>query len=605
MSPTPMSFLSVVRAQLASVNWPLNWKAVRDSPSEFVFYVIADCPEADTPDVAVAMESDSCAIEVVVPNQNRKPTRTEEFTSSRPCTPEPVPDVPVLHREPSSQRKRLVDLLGDDNVDEKDSVEDGHHHQPSSSDVESASSPSTVRGHDLCRSGQEVPHEKGDVSQALTTPRSALRVTYARQRSFLSNDVDSLEPLTAESINRRLDFAAERPSLVLDTEEDDLNTGTVRSIHELRRAGANARFQGIVDSIFEDIEDSGGTASARRSALIHLCEKLTEDDYARRFLQTNGVDRLANCVTERLDDMAAYLAICAYVLVLGHQPLPTSVYAIFWPRIVKVVSSLVALDADIAKLVPQRRFGLSKANQAAVRDISLRVGESQPLAGQALSKISPQRVVLRAVQLTVQKVTERDIVEAFPDSAVSQLVNLLLKHSAHVTDLEPSSYEMVILDSVFSILEAVTTVSRALGRQHQQALKPLSETSHLLSSLSQANEEPFAHLLVLLLKVILNVTNNNPYLCDNFATPELIQALTDIVLSNFRISSGEFIEETNHTLDIVILCLGGLINLTEESERARQVILHHKDDSRTLLEKLLDLFSTGFDNISEVGCPYS
>lgn len=566
--------------------------------------ILIVCPIANAPDVAVATESEPCAFEVVIPLQGRRISRTEELTSSRPSTPERVPDVPILHREPSSQRKRLIDLLGDDDVDGKDSVDDDRQHQPSSSDVESASSPSTVRGPDLGRPEQKVPQVKGEMSQTFASPRSALRVTYARQRSFLSSDLDGPESLTAESINRRLDFAAERPKLVLDTEEDELNTGTVRSIHELRRAGANARFQGIVDSIFEDIEDST-TASARRSALLHLCEKLIEKDFAPRFIQTNGVDRLANCITERLDDMAAYLALCAYILVLGYQPLPTSVFAIFWPKIVRVMPSLLTLDADIAKLVPQRRFGLSKVNQAAVREVSVRVGESQPLAEQESGKISPQRVVLRAVQLTVQKVTERDIVAAFPDSAVSQLVSLLLKHSAHVTDLEPSSYDMVILDSVFSILEAITTVSRALGRQHQQALKPLSETSHLLSSLGQANEEPFAHLLVLLLKVILNVTNNNSYLCDDFATPELIQALTNIVLSNFRISSGKFIEETNHTLDIVILCLGGLINLTEESERARQVILHHKDDSRTLLEKLLDLFSTGLDSISEVGCPYN
>ena len=92
---------------------------------------------------------------------------------------------------------------------------------------------------------------------SLAFPQQNTRVTYARQRSFLTEEIKEsgdpfADPLLPPAIlsGRGLRSA---PELEKDDEEDP-GPGMMKSLHELREAGVNKRFLDSVEGYFEDIE---------------------------------------------------------------------------------------------------------------------------------------------------------------------------------------------------------------------------------------------------------------------------------------------------------------------------------------------------------------
>lgn len=521
-------------------------------------------------------------------------------------TPMSSGDIVAKRQDGSSTRRRLVDSLGihDPIGANKSSDSDENYELPTSSQASDTARDDVPTER---RQSLELRHKKADriANTSLSSQSSGSKITYARQRSFLSN-IDISEDL--RDIDNQADLHQPicgplEPANPTSSIESDEATGlgSVRSIHELRQAGKNVRFQGVVDSIFEDVEDAANSVSARQDGLIQLCEKLSDMQFARRFVESGCFRRLASCITAQLDAISSYLAICAYAFILCVGAVPSSVTMTFWPRILTLIPSLLAMDEDISTLVAQRRYSLSKASQAAIRDLSSRLRESTVFTHQLPSWLSPQRILLRSMQLTVRKFRERgETANILPYFAVRELTQLLLKHSMHIRDLDSTQKDVLILESTLSILEVHTTLSSSLGDDHHNALKPLAQSSHLLFTLGLLNRGRSSQLLILHLRLILNITNNNPSLCEDFATSEFIQGLVKIILTHFKMASGDLIGENKDSLDIVILALGALINLTEESATSRRIIFTLEIDSNSLLEHLLHLFSTGLDTISEV-----
>lgn len=527
-----------------------------------------------------------------------------------PQTPMSSGDIVTKRQEGSSTRRRLVDSLGiHDPIGANQSSDFDENNELPTSSQASDTAPDDVPTERRQPLSQplELRHKKtgGIAKTSLSSQSSGSKITYARQRSFLSN-IDISEDLrdvdTQADLHQPICDPLEPVNLTPSIGGDEASgPGSVRSIHELRQAGGNVRFQGLVDSIFEDIEDAANSVTTRRDGLIQLCEKLSDMQFARRFVESGSFRRLASCITAHLDSISSCLAICAYAFILCVGAVPSSVTRTFWPRILTLIPSLLAMDEDISTLVAQRRYSLSRASQAAMRDLSSRLRESTVFTHQLPSWLSPQRILLRSMQLTVRKFRERgETANILPYFAVHELTQLLLKHSLHAKDLDSTPKDVLILESTLSILEVHTTLSSSLGDDHQNVLKQLAQSSHLLFTLGLLNRGRSSQLLILHLRLILNITNNNPTLCEDFATSELIQSLVNVILTNFKMTSGDLIGEKKDSLDIVILALGALINLTEESVTSRRIIFTLEIDSNSLLEHLLRLFSTGLDTISEV-----
>lgn len=518
---------------------------------------------------------------------------------------------PTLHTPTTkiSSRKRLVDALDVRDHFMKDSPMDSTSENRSttsySSDCSEVSPDGIYQTHNLSHSESCDMAENRNIAPSKS---GGSKVTYARQRSFLS-DFHILGGVQEGPVDlhRRPPIERQKPDgstsavqVLMDSGENN-STGSVRSIHELRQAGENARFRGTVDSLFEDIEDTSSPVSSRRSSFIQLCGKLADRQFTRRFLESGFDRRLAGCLSNKLDVISAYLAVCAYGLIMSVGPLPSTVLTLFWPKILESSPPLLDMEDDILVLSRNRCFNLSKASQEAVHALCSRLRESTLVIDMLPSQLSPQLVALRCIQLTICKCRERgDKIDRIPESLLGQLVGLLLQRSSKLRDASFTLNDYPVLELILFILEAYTTLPGSLGGDRENVLTGLSRLGDFVSSLEGYNESRCRRIQALFIRLLLNITNNNPSLCEEFATPELIKALVDIVETNFKCFSGDFVGKNDDSLDIVILALGALINLTEESGKSRKLFIGSNAGPGSSLDRFLHLFSTGLDVVSEV-----
>ncbi|KAG5290471.1 WAPL superfamily domain-containing protein [Histoplasma capsulatum G186AR] len=456
-------------------------------------------------------------------------------------------------------------------------------------------------------------------SQGTTGPKA----TYARQRSFLSAKsitedliLDNLfRPSFAQQhgpghgtgpgVSNHVASKSTCPLATRITGDDDEGNSNrvVRNIYELRRAGENARFEGIVDAIFEDIEDPNSSASRRYSGLIQLCTKLMDDQFTRRFLAHVLEKRLAKQAGNLDDAIYTYLIACAYGLILSAGPVSSVVLRTCSTQVFRVIPKMITDKSeilDISKFGPART---SKAVQGSLRDFCEQLAESRIWHDVKPKKCIPQILALRCIEMVVRRSRESgDNMDYMSNDVLSQLVNLLLQRSVLPKQVQDAKTDdFLILELTFSILESYTVVLNSLEPSQEKLLKRLSGLGPLLFQLSSRCSQPcYRQIQLLEIRLILNLTNNNPSLCEDFSTPELIQALMAIVMSNFGLVSEDFAgDRRDSLLDVVILALGTLINLTEWNETARQLILKTPSGSTTFLNRLLQLFKDGWDKTSE------
>ncbi|PGH29566.1 hypothetical protein GX50_07680 [[Emmonsia] crescens] len=442
------------------------------------------------------------------------------------------------------------------------------------------------------------------------------KTTYARQRSFLSAE-NIAEDTILEAPSQRSfgqlyggtsnHVASKKtrslaPRTTGDGDDDDNSNAAVRNIYELRRAGENARFEGIVDAIFEDIEDPSSSASRRYSGLIQLCIKLMDHQFTRRFLAHALEKRLAKRAGDFSDTIYMYLVASVYGLILSTGPVSSVVLHTCFTQVFRVIPRMITEKSDILDISKFGATRTSKAVQGSLRDLWEQLIQSKIWPDLKPKKRSPQILALRCIEMAVRRARESgDSMEHISNDILSQLVGLLLQHSVLPEQMQDAKTDdFLILELAFSILESYTVVQNSLDPSQEKILKKLSRLGPLLSQLSRYSEGCCRQIQLLEIRLILNLTNNNPSLCEDFSTPELIRALMAIVLSNFGLVSEDFASDKKDSLlDAVILALGTLINLTEWNETARQLILKTRSGSTTFLDRLLQLFKDGWEKTSE------
>ncbi|EFW22824.1 conserved hypothetical protein [Coccidioides posadasii str. Silveira] len=385
------------------------------------------------------------------------------------------------------------------------------------------------------------------------------RVTYARQRSFRTEgDMDTnmsgmndMKPTSASKADPLLfDIGTSLlpPKLVPNLQEPDDNNdtgpGMVRSIYELRRAGGNARYQAVIESIFEDLEEKTASTSRKRSGFFQLCSKLVDTEFSRRFISNSLEKRLSECTVNEPDMICTYLT----------------------------------------------------AGQSSLRDLCVQLRENKLWSELPPARLSPQNLELRSLELAVRKVREAgDRTATVSNPVLAQIVDLLLQHSR-----EGANSDLFVLEMAFSILESYTVGLPSLDSEQERILNRLSRMGLLLAQLIDRSDAASRQIQILQIRLILNITNNNPALCEDFATPDMVGALARLVLSNFRTVAEDLASDKKESLlDTVILALGTLINLTEWSSRSRGLFLQMKHGPAILVDRLMELFIGGLETVSE------
>lgn len=543
----------------------------------------------------------------------KRVTRNEQPSFKSPSSPGCT--LPVAGNS-TPGRRRLIDSLGTREI----SAEGPSSDMLADSQLSSPLAPPTpIRKPDLALSRTPVESQCDNHGQDPTiAPSPHLRgskVTYARQRSLLD---DLLLETGPSGVNLAAGVEHNDPPVELHhmiphtgsrarlftIEEPDNDDGTVRNIHELRQAGGNARYRGAVESIFEDIEDLHISTSGRCSALVQLCGKLLNSKLAHQFWECNFDKRLVDLLRRDLDLASLSLALCAFKLCATGRPLPYILATAALPKLLNVSLPLLDVQDDLVAMTSAPHLKINRATQLSIQKIIPQL-QSMLLPDTLMVKLSPRFLILQCLSTTIAAVQEKgENLSGLPVPFLTRLVDMMLSTNIY---REKSSFTVgadvsqnLILG--LSILEAHTISGVSLSEDHRDVLSSISSLYYLLSVTGDGPVNTTSQSIrSLYIRVILNVTNSHPSLCDAFATPEMIGELAAIAIVNFADLDQEPVaQDSSNSLDTVILALGALINLTEQSETSRTIFLNPQSSGPSLLGQLLQLFLAHVDSTSEV-----
>lgn len=512
-----------------------------------------------------------------------------------------------------TSRTRLVDTL---NRSSKAFVSSGDSKDEVSSDEEMYSTPILQDKPNQPRPSVKPPEEEPQSSQA-SSQTSGTRVTYARQRSYLSqNMVGDVEDLGIASPPPFLEVRAAGSSAgtsigtlphQLDLVSDDETAGPsqVRSLHELRQAGGNARFNGETEALFEDIEDqSPGFMARKRTALLSLCSKLTESTFARQFLDTAQEQRLAVCCQKESDLVSCFLLNASFSLLLNIT-LPVSKLVVCLESVVVLARSMLKFGQDLTTIAKDRKTNMSKIALGSLRAFCDVFSRSEIWDRSKAVRLTPRFLALKNMEVTIRRVRETgDARGHIPDDVLCLITSSLLKEAPGPGLPETGTYSFHVLEVAMSLLESYSCAGAMARRTDDEdwsvSLQDLARVTPLVVDLTCREQIEYQGLQILAIRLVLNITNENDFFCEKFATPQLITGLSSLALRHFSVLPNSILPSHEASLDVLILSLGCLLNLGERSSTARRVFLSDGGGSGALIAQFLDLFKWGLERTSQV-----
>lgn len=284
----------------------------------------------------------------------------------------------------------------------------------------------------------------------------ASKVTYGRQRSFLnealvSSCIENQDDIGQQSQRQLAPESISHVDFQIDDDDMGESNGPVRSIHELRQAGDNARFRGAIDGIFEEIASSRDSISTRCSGFIQLSLRLFDRRVSRRFSENGFVGKFVDCLSKDLDVLSAFFAFCSYELIQTSGVFSPTDFALVWPKLLDLSHKLLASEDDILSLIKRRDFAIPKTLQDSVKKavpmLSATINDDPPL-----SNLTPRLVALRCIFSCLRGVQHNgDSIEPLHVPILNQLVDMLVLKDpgAHI-----SPEDFLVVFWILSILEA-------------------------------------------------------------------------------------------------------------------------------------------------------
>ena len=426
------------------------------------------------------------------------------------------------------------------------------------------------------------------------------KITYSRQRSMLAEqdlaketnfDIPLHEGLPLAKLqNRRGSIPVLEPlhSLHESAEAEDGNTGVaIRTIHELRQAGAESRFKDEVEDLLDRIGKPAPQNMTRRSGLMELAERMRDKLFYTKFI-SNGIDqRLFLHLGQEQDVISGFILVSLLVPVLDAGITPMVVTQLRRQGITRLLIRLISVDDSILAISKARKSNMSKLAQATLLEqheafLQLRVwGDLRPQA------ISPRTASLRCLELMVRQSREAgDTGDIISKELVSNLFAILKdSYDNKATTADAVDFQLALSTLVSHSLNPMTGIEEFLP-----IVKNILE-----ATMKSSSESP---TVILLLRLVLNTTNNSPAASDAFASPEILQLMCRAVIEKFRMLSGFIIEDKRLGLvDHLVLILVVMINIAELSIRARRCFLAIQDSS---LEDLVVIFQDNIERAFEV-----
>lgn len=520
-----------------------------------------------------------------------------------------ISDGSPIRVTPRKGRKRLVDRLDGPRIGTSKNAgsdigdnEIGSGEPSLVQNVSGYTSPARVSRNPTAFATDNV--EKRETEDTQTAPPARLARTYAKQRSHLSDMLDSLEPSShhssQQSYSQPTSFTSFASQMDLGLEDDDSEeVGTFKqpkSIHELRRAGAITKFDNELSTILDEVES--GLKSPRIRGLIQLLEKLANMTFLRHFQDSGGFARFNECADPSLDEVSATLMIAVFQRMTSATHVSPKTSAQVLDALYQLPGTLAATHRPLSKVAKDRRQNLPRLLLTELVEYE---DASSSHTGHRVLPIS--LIFFTSLENTLHTLVK--LGEGFPPLPPSLLEHLLQALVAIQKTLNRGTEEEDSTESLNTLLSTLEIASFSRGLvsliEKSGQFSAVRECLADLLEWSRQAQQPLLEQSCL--KFIVSLSNNEPNICSEFAKGQLITRVYLVIDDHFcrvAASAVQAQELDSEKLDAAVLALGCLLNFADCADVAREKMLEKGQSGRRLVDGLVDIFNSYFDLTSEV-----
>ncbi|KAG6002333.1 hypothetical protein E4U21_003248 [Claviceps maximensis] len=354
-------------------------------------------------------------------------------------------------------------------------------------------------------------------------------------------------------------------------EESELDVSAqpaIKSVHELRRAGANNRFADEMDDLLYRIGlPSADVCTMRRNALCELVQKLQRKDFLRHFRDHASRDTVVRKVGEEMDSICGFGLTAALICFLSSGPAPNLLRQLANDGVGKLLARLLLMDEDIAVMATQKRLNMSRITKSSVKEVKAILQHLPIWHGYQPKTISPRTAALQLMAL-LSRCADAELLD-----------QILLESQQAIIAVATWASELGSFDDVDYALTVFTLQTQSSAgvspRLNSDGGHP-TRISSLLSRAIQRWPSGRTELESAVLKLALNTTNAEEEAAA-FDDPQLSAKLAICISELFTnvhatIGLGKL---ENEKYDELLLMLGVMINIMEHCSSARRAVDEH------------------------------
>ncbi|KAG5975863.1 hypothetical protein E4U55_007551 [Claviceps digitariae] len=524
-------------------------------------------------DYAVAFASDHLKDRTQRRNPETQPAVRSDSLLDRVSNPKPGTSESAERSHIPSRRPRLIDALAaqkaalaihdaDANSDE---AESDRCKSPERTSVGMLQNLPTcgVRARNLDRRGTTPTNRKVRFTyrESRTIAReSHTPETFRNPIRGVENNLDSL------IVEAPPDSPPPTDVFALDDSEPDVCTQpAIKSVHELRRAGANNRFADEMDDLLYRIGvPSMDVSTMRRNALCELVQKLQRKEFIRHFRDHASRDTVVRKIGNEMDSICGFALIAALICFLSSAPAPNLLRQLANDGIGKLLARLLSMDEDISAMASQKKLNMSRITKSSVGEVKAILQHLPIWHGYQPTSISPRTAALQLMAL----------LSRCADAALLDQI-LLESQQAIITVATWASEQGSFNDVDYALTVFTLQTQSSAGvspRLNSDGGHPTRISSLLLRAI-QWWPSGRTELESAILKLALNTTNAEDEAAA-FDDPQLSAKLAICISELFTsvhatIGLGKL---ENEKYDELLLMLGVMINIMEHCSSARRAV---------------------------------
>ncbi|KAG7289008.1 hypothetical protein NEMBOFW57_005369 [Staphylotrichum longicolle] len=382
----------------------------------------------------------------------------------------------------------------------------------------------------------------------------------------------------------------------LDEDDETVNTGAVRSIHELRQAGANSRFADEMDDILDRVgSPSAKPSSLRRGALLELAQKMKHKDFRQQFRNHSDGGSLFKSLADETDLVSGYAILAIVTTLLAATTSAHLIQQLRAQGLAALLSKHLDNTADITQIVKDRKQNVSRNAQLTMATIKSSLLELPAWKPVSPTSLSPRTLALKCLDLLMRQPTHTSAEdEVLSQEVTDRLFSILADGVPNSACWDfPNLQESCDFYLALYVLEghSISAMQSRLGSLWTKQYAPIVADT-LEVALGRPTDQ-LGDLESLTLRLSLNITNHNGEASRLFVDKGLLQGLAKSACSAFGMVLNSMKGDSflSKVLESLIMMLGAMINFCVYYPPATRSLEEPGDGVGTPLNQLIRVFA--------------